>query len=170
MRKKTTIILINLLLIVSSNLIGQVESPPTSISNQVFLEVGGLGVYGSVNYERFILKNKNVGVRAGLSTYNFVDFNGNFNPDLVLPYGVSYFKGNRYKLEVGIGQTVTSVVTIDEESWGPKRTYRVHGNFTIGFRYQKKEKGLIFRCAYSPMIQDYSKYKNWALISIGYGF
>ena len=139
-------------------------------NNQLFLEFGGNGIYGSLNYERLILKKKQIGVKGGVSTYNMIDFEGNLNPDLIIPYGVSFLKGKNLKFEFGVGQTITSVVTLNTDQWEKERVYRVHGNFLVGIRYQKQTKGLVFRGGYSPIIQDYLTYKHWAYISVGYGF
>lgn len=78
--------------------------------NIVFIEAGGLGGYGSINYERlFYTKMKtDFLARIGLSTFNIYDFTNNINPDLLVPLIITGMNGCNHKLEYGIGITITN--------------------------------------------------------------
>lgn len=52
--------------------------------NASYIEVGGAGLFGSVNYERQLGKKPGVSLRAGLGYYSE---NGNF---LTIPLGINY--------------------------------------------------------------------------------
>ncbi len=142
------------------------------VKNVVYLQAFGIGGFGSLNYERIIYRQKdfNLGARIGISTYHIYDFTNTFNPDLIFPIALNGHYGKTHKIEFGIGQTIVSIVHIVNSDLKPRRDANIHANFTLGYRYQKKEGGLFFRCAYTPMIQEYSRYRHWGGISIGYAF
>lgn len=60
--------------------------------NAIFLEAGGLGGYGSINYEKLILhKNPFMStIRVGISTYHILDFTNKFNRDTSINYRIRY--------------------------------------------------------------------------------
>jgi len=140
--------------------------------NIIHIEAAGVGGYGSINYERIIpIKSKfKIGARVGLSTYNLKDFTNKFNPDLILPIAITGLFGYNHKLEFGVGQTLSNVVRASPTNWEPERKTNLHGNFTIGYRYQKDEGGIMLRCSYSPIIEFYKYFRNWGAVGIGYAF
>jgi len=142
------------------------------IKNVLYLEIGGLGSYGSLNYERviFIKANTKIAGRIGLGTYSIMDYTSSFNPDLFIPVIINGLFGKNHKIEIGVGQTISNTVQANHSNWEPERKTNLHANFTVGYRYQKNTEGIIFRCSYTPIIEFYKYYRHWAGVSIGYAF
>lgn len=140
--------------------------------NIIYIEAAGIGGYGSLNYERVVLKKIDLllCIRVGLSTYNLRDYTTRFNPDILIPIAINGLYGNNHKIEIGIGQMISNIVYANHSNWKPERETNIHANFTIGYRFQKEKGGLIFRCNYSPIIEFYKYYRHWGGISIGYAF
>jgi hypothetical protein len=144
----------------------------TSKKNSIYIELLGIGGYGSLNFQREFIQVKKVkiGFRLGLSTYNITDFTTQFNPDIIIPFAIHAQYGNKNNIELGLGQVITNIVETNPISFTPERTTAIHANFTIGYRYQKPEGGFIFRINYSPIIESYQAYKHWGGLSFGYAF
>jgi hypothetical protein len=141
-------------------------------SNSVYLEIGGIGGFGSVNYERKILEKQSyrLNTRAGISTYHLKDFSGKFNPDLIIPLGVNAVFGEKHGLELGLNQIIASVILTNLDNFMPYRSTTLNASAAIGYRYQKSETGILIRVLYSPIYERYSYFNHWAGISLGYGF
>ena len=140
--------------------------------NRLYLEAGGYGGYGSLNYERIIrVKSKlKVGLRIGLSTYNLKDYTNKLNPDVIIPLGVSGFYGSNHKVEFGIGQTITNFIRFNNSTWKSERKTNLHTSFTIGYRFQTQNGRLIVGCRYTPLIEYYKYFRHWGGVSIGFAF
>jgi hypothetical protein len=70
--------------------------------NDIYLEAGGAGLFGSVNYERQLTKEPGLGVRIGIGFYSENAFY------LSIPVGINYlFKLNNDKsfIDAGLGAT-----------------------------------------------------------------
>lgn len=154
----------------------QIETQ-NSVRNVIYLEALGIGGYGSINYERMLLHKKsklstklNIGLRLGLSTLHIRDFEHNFNPDIIVPVSVNAFYGKTHHIEVGFGQTISNVVQANSTTFSVERKTTLNSNVTAGYRYQKNERGAIFRLNYSPIISSNKVFTNWFGVSIGYGF
>ncbi len=169
--KNKLYLIILLSLILNYEAVSKVDTIPLS-RNSIYLEIVGIGGYGSLNYERIVFKTNwfKFGLRAGLSTYNISDYTSKFNPDIIIPLSVNGLYGNNHKLEFGIGQTISNIVQANPSNWKTERLTNIHANFTIGYRYQKKQGGVIFRCSYTPIIELYKHFRHWGGISIGYAF
>lgn len=171
MMKINLIYIIILLLFVNFEAKSQLDTNQIS-QNTLYLEAGGIGGYGSLNYERIIpvKVNLKIGARIGISTYNITDYTTKFNPDIIIPIAINGLYGNNHKIEFGFGQIMSSIIQTDLSNWKPDRKINLHANFTIGYRYQKDKRGIMFRCSYTPVIEFYKFYRHWAGISIGYAF
>ncbi len=163
--------IILLLLLINDEVKSQLDLDNIS-KNLLYLEVGGIGGYGSLNYERIILiKEKlKIGARIGLSTYNVTDFRTKFNPDVIIPIGINGLYGNSHKIMVGFGQTISNIVSVNPSNWRTQRKTNLHLNFSLGYRYQKNEGGMMFGISYTPMVEFYKSYRHWVGISVGYMF
>lgn len=160
-----------MLIIISHEAFSQKD--PTNIArNLLCLEVGGVGGYGSVNYERVVFSKKNLmfGMRLGISTYHIKDYTNKFNPDILIPLSINGYYGKNHKIELGIGQTFASIVHADIIDFKPTRITNFNTDFSIGYRYQKSTGGIVFRCAYTPIIDFNSYFRHWAGVSFGYSF
>ena len=169
--KNNFIYIIIFLLFVNFESKSQLDTNQMS-QNTFYLEAGGIGGYGSFNYERIIPVKVNLkaGVTIGISTYKLTDYTTKFNPDIIIPISINGLYGNNHKIEFGVGQTMSSIIQIDHSNLKPIRIFNLHGNFKIGYRYQKDKGGIMFRCSYTPIIEFYRRYRHWAGISIGYAF
>jgi hypothetical protein len=159
------------ILLIAQLAVAQVDSTHTA-SNSIYLEAGGAGGYGSLNYENVCYRKKNilVALRIGVGIYHLNDYTTTFNPDILIPLAINSCFGKNHKLELGVGQTLATIVRARETDFKPKRVLNFHSNFSIGYRYQKKTSGLFFRCAYTPIIEFNRYFRHWAGISIGYSF
>lgn len=133
--------------------------------NTIYLEAGGNGLFGSVNYERQLAKEPGFGVRAGVGFYTENAFY------LTIPVGINYlFKlnNNNSFIEGGLGVTFARV------NGNLSSNYYSRGdgfnNFipSIGYRKQT-EKNLMFRFSLTPVINNYG-FVPWAGLSFGKGF
>lgn len=70
--------------------------------NNIYLEAGGNGLFGSINYERQFTKQPGFGVRIGIGFYTDAGFY------LTIPVGIDYLfklKNNRSFIDAGMGAT-----------------------------------------------------------------
>lgn len=170
--KNNLLWLFGILLFANQIAMSQENGTQTS-RNVVSLEIGGIGGYGSLNYERIILVQQqlNISFRVGISTYNIKDFTNQFNPDIIIPMSVYGFYGKNHKLVFGVGRTKTYVVEADYmNDWKAQRVIKRHTNVTLGYRWQKNEGGVIFGLYYSPTKEMYRTYRRWAGLVVGYAF
>ena len=144
----------------------------------------GVGLLGSLNYERMVMDN--VAARVGISSYSgtisesVITEDGTptgFVADVdfsIMPIiaGASYLMGNKWKLEVGGGISYWMVngrvsfgdFDSDEEDVSLLTFYGVGG-----FRYQNPEGGITFRLGLNYlMIEDIGI--PFPHLSLGYGF
>lgn len=141
-------------------------------ANSIFIQVLGKAGYGSVNYERLFLPEQNVspGIRIGLGGYNMRDFTGALNPDLIMPVSVVAFYGSPHAAEVSAGMIFSSIVQVSQGVWKPERVYRSSASIGIGYRYMKKEGGVMLGIVYNPVLEFYERLVHWGGISVGFSF
>jgi hypothetical protein len=144
----------------------------TKTKNIVFAEVAGAGGFGSVNYERELIQRGNFksSLRGGLGAYHVTDYEMKFNPDLLIPLTMYFYYGTIHHIDLGFGQTISSMMYLDYETMGKKRTYHLHTNLSIGYRYQKSSGGLFLKINYTPFFEFNENYTHWGSASIGYAF
>ncbi|OFZ63405.1 MAG: hypothetical protein A3D92_08940 [Bacteroidetes bacterium RIFCSPHIGHO2_02_FULL_44_7] len=137
----------------------------------IYVEAGGYGGLGSINYERISYRKQlfQLGPRIGVGFNRFMDYRNKFNPDVSIPFGVNFCYGTKWKAEIGLGTTFSSVVHVGPDL-EPERISQVHGNASIGFRYQKTEGGLLIRAGYSPIFEKFSYLRHWPYLAIGIVF
>lgn len=163
------------LLIVNSGIAQTGSSSGDSIrttAHSIYLEIGGSGGFGSVNYQQFIFQKKELAIaaRIGISSYHLKDFQNKFNPDLLLPISFKALYGKTHKAEIGIGETFTSVIYASETNSKPKRELTTHTHFILGYLYQQPKGGIIAGIAYTPILELNRHFRHWVGISIGYSF
>lgn len=144
----------------------------------VFLELGGSGGLGSVNYEKSIRAFETqpsdnefdlvqvrdrawLCLRLGLGT-SPIDKNNGWV--IVTPIMVEFLIGQfNHKLELGAGLS-PSVTT--------KGAFFIKSPLALGYRYCPINQNIFFRLTYTPIIAwlvDF-QWQHWAGISIGYRF
>jgi len=141
-------------------------SQTTFTKNSIYLEAGGNGLFGSVNYERQLTKEPGLGVRLGVGFYVENAFY------LTIPVGINYLfelKNGKSFIDAGLGVTFTR---INGELFGDSKDPNGDnfGNFipSIGYR-RHTAKNVMWRISLSPIINNYGVYP-WLGLSIGKQF
>ena len=138
-------------------------------ASQVYLELGGLGLAYTVNYDSRLTKQEDgPGFRVGIGALPFGDGNG--GGYVAVPAQINYLLGkNGNFLELGAGASFISVSGLFQNVESG-----VVANTTIGYRkVSVGKKGLTWRIAFNPFIGDLvpnGGFYPWAGISIGYRF
>jgi len=169
--------IISVITLVSSLLAGSSATGQTNKDslkrNAVYIELLGQGVLYSVNYDYRI--KENIALRAGLTTYG-INFFSKTNVT-GFPMMLNYLSGKRKgHFEAGIGFMPLLAVTEENAGWfswedDQKKESAVGfiGNINLGYRYQPRTGGFIFRINFTPLI---FQEQLWPFggISFGYGF
>jgi hypothetical protein len=145
----------------------------TFLKHSIIIDIGGIGGYGSLNYERIFFSQKDffLSGKTGLSFYRFKDFERKINPDLLFPINIQ--GGLRYKSHhaiLGIGQTISSIVKASNNFNSKTRRNSMSANLTIAYRFQKKGKPYSVQISYNPLFEHYTRFRNWGSLNFGYSF
>lgn len=160
------LLFISLLLFASCN--EEIKAQEHEKRGHLYLEAGGAAGYGSLNYEHFLYKKGifQTSFRAGISSIHLLDFREKFNPDFCIPLSFHCIFGRSHAFELGIGNTlVNTVIAVDYSTAG--RVSNNHASFGVLYRYSMKSVPLVFRIGYTPLLEHYSSWRNWAALSIG---
>jgi hypothetical protein len=146
--------------------------------NTIYIEIGGQGIIGSLNYDKLFRVKKKVktSFSCGLTTFGNYTAN-NYDEYWGIPLSYNFLFGKRNShLELGIGFTVFAEVYLDEYTYVTtpyplSPTYfQGHGFYTnqvdfatyltpkIGYRFQKPNGGFFFRVAFTPLINFANRY------------
>ena len=134
--------------------------------NDVYLEAGGNGLFGSVNYERQLNKQPGMGVRIGVGFYSENAFY------VTIPAGINYLfalKNNASFIDAGLGLTWTR---IDGNVFGSDKNSNGNHfvNFVPSLGYRKHTaKDLMWRISITPVANKYT-FVPWLGISLGKRF
>jgi hypothetical protein len=119
--------------------------------NTFFLELGGNGMFYSLNYDRILLDRPTWKIAARIGGMYFPGLGESNRHMIGLPLEISYLKGrNNHHLEVGLG--FTSVYDTYPLAETQLRELAVMGVGRIGYRYQKREGGLFFKTGFTPLL------------------
>lgn len=146
-------------------------TPNTTFNNNIFLELLGNGGYASVNYEHKIFQRYRIALypSIGISTFKIKDFTGYVNPDLIIPVGLRmYYGSDKHLLVFGLGQTFSSKVQLNDETFEPKRSYDLSASLVLGYRMNLNRVNL--QLAYTPILENYDHYIHWIGFAVGYRF
>jgi len=124
--------------------------------NDAYLEFGGPGIFGSINYERQLFPTPSLGIRLGLG------FSPSAKVGPAFPIGLNYLLNiskNRSFLDMGI--TLTPIIGLDNThiAYLP----------SIGFRRHTTQHWM-FRMSYTPIINQEIGFFPWMSICIGKRF
>lgn len=127
----------------------------------IYLELGGSGGFGSLNYENLFLKKQKADLvwRLGLSIAPIDKNNG---MGIVFPLMIHSLIGkNSHKLDLGLGQGIT---------FSTKGKFFALTTAAIGYRYQSSTSKWFYRFTYTPLISYLVDFQiqQWAGISIGF--
>ena len=134
--------------------------------NDIYLEAGGNGLFGSVNYERQLTKQPGLGFRFGVGFYSENAFY------LTIPVGINYLfklKNDKSFIDAGIGATWTR---IDGNLFGDSKNSNGDHfvNFVPSLGYRRHtDKNLMWRISVTPIANKYGLVP-WLGLSIGKGF
>ena len=132
----------------------QVEQPLQK--NTLFLELGGNGMFYSLNYDRILLDRSPWKLSGRMGGMYFPGL-GEANRHLIgLPLEISYLRGkNNHHLEIGFGFTpiydTYPGINYQGEDY-QRQDLAVMGVARIGYRYQKREGGLFFKTGFTPLL------------------
>lgn len=138
---------------------------PDFSRNSVYLEILGQGGIYSLNYDR--LFSEYFGGRIGFSAFTSI-FESSF---LLVPITANYLVGSKnHHLELGAGVVFGSIDFNDSES--DAKGSALIETATIGYRYQPKQDGFLFRIGFTPLIRLGSDgdFLPWGGLSVGYSF
>lgn len=128
------------------------QAPPEPVRrNTFFLELGGNGMFYSLNYDRILL-NRESWKLAGRVGAMYVPPLGGGNRQMVGgPVEISYLRGRgKHFLELGLGATV--VYDTYRVSSYRIRDLAMMAVARIGYRYQKPEGGFFYKVGFTPML------------------
>jgi hypothetical protein len=140
--------------------------------NAFYSEVGGQGVYFTLNYDRRITyTTSGFGFRVGLG------YDVSFDPtSMSIPVGVYYMAGAEGNFfEVGAGATYVNITNVPpgqrvdfaNKSWYGDQKF-LFGTLTVGYRHQPRESHLNFRTGLTPMFGRTAMLIPY--LSVGYNF
>jgi len=137
----------------------------------IILEAAGIGSYGSLNYERNIFEKKSIrfNTSIGLSTLSVIDFYDKFNPDIIIPIkGMILWNWKTHHLVIGIGQTLSSFPRVNSPNFETKRRNTISASALLGYRWQNPKKRFFIQATYSPIWQQYKRFRHWGGLSFGF--
>jgi hypothetical protein len=132
--------------------------------NDIYLEAGGNGLFGSVNYERQLTKELGLGVRIGVGFYSEKAFY------LTLPVGINYLfklKSERSFIDAGFGVTWSRIDT-DLFAKSDKGDHFVYFVPSIGYRRHTLN-NVMWRFSVTPFVYKYGLVP-WIGVSVGKRF
>ncbi|OJJ19232.1 hypothetical protein BKI52_20690 [marine bacterium AO1-C] len=146
--------------------------------NSFFLEGGGNGIYGSVNYDKVINYNAfALSLRIGAGVYpSDTQNDNNIYPIIPLEINTLWGRKNHF-IEGGLGVSTLFLYPINSQE---NFRYLFLGFARIGYRLQK-DNGMFLRIAFTPVLFDLAanetsdavrgfQFVPWAGISIGESF
>jgi len=155
-----------ILVLVTSIILLSSYGQTTFKRNDIYLEAGGNGLFGSLNYERQLTSQPGIGIRLGVGFYSEKAFY------LTIPVGINYLfelKDNKSFIDAGLGATWTR---IDGNLFGnSKNSNGEHFvNFvpSIGFRKHSNQ-NLMWRISLTP-VANKNVLIPWLGLSIGKRF
>ena len=132
--------------------------------NTIYVEVGGLGYYYTINYEATLqsISRRTLNMRLGAGFISDVEKNTKATK-ISLPILLNLGFGETNQLEIGAG--ITYRIFIENE---------IIPSASIGFRHQKSLGGFMYRIAFTPTIEtddsNYEIIRFWGGISVGFAF
>ncbi len=120
---------------------------PHSLKNSIELELFGHGLFYSLNYERLILNFKKFKTLGQIGIAYYPEHAGII--PLWVPMSINQLISfDSHHIELGIGHVI--------HNDGDKSNYEAFGSFKVGYRYQKPGSRLLFKIAFTPLIDYWS--------------
>lgn len=124
--------------------------------NNIYFELGGNGLFLSMNYERPIIKEANIYGHLGLGMYGI-------QPTyLTVPFGINYLlklKGPDNFIEFGIGATYTKAIVklfaiVETEENTPTKVCYLNFVPSISYRWYTKKK-FMYKIGVTPIFNQF---------------
>ena len=157
------------------DLLNTIERPTGR--NAVFLEVGGNGLAGSLNYERIFPLTGNPMMAVRLGGLYWPAF---YSHIISVPAEITFINGQRnLKFEFGFGLTYLETISRERPYDGVfvEEMKALIPVFRLGARYQMPRKPLFMRAGFTPYLftdksrnEDELLFMPWAGLSVGYSF
>ena len=159
--------------ILASNTVSSQNQTSTKFQNKnsAQLELGGYGLFYSINYERILLNSDNFKTASQLGISYYPPTTG--VRDLWIPFGINEILSiGKHHIEAGLGYTLIREAARDQENnplywfWSGVITGR------FGYRFQKPNGRFIFRVAFTPLVEYGSslQFHPSAGVAVGYSF
>jgi hypothetical protein len=166
-------ILISLLCIVAFHPVFCQDNSSSRFQNQnsFQLDLGGHGLFYSVNYERILLNGNKFKTASQLGISYYPAATG--IRDIWMPLGVNEILSfGKHHIEAGLGYIVIREATRNLEDNPDDWFWSGLMSGRIGYRYQKSGGRLILRASFTPMIEHGTAHEFHPSggISIGYSF
>ena len=128
----------------------------TITPNVIYFQLGGNGLFTSINYERQITRSPRFGTHVGAGIY------GAMPSYLTIPFGVNYlfkFKNTMSSIDLGLGLTYTKAdvslyVLVDRRPPVLPNDKYINVVPSIGYRKQTR-KNIMYRFSLTPIINQY---------------
>jgi len=129
----------------------------------IYLELGGSGGLGSLNYEKKMGLLGGQGIISYSAGFSLTPIDKNNGTVLIFPLLLHTTMGKTHKAELAIGQSF-SITT--------KGQFFLKTPLFLGYRYHKEDNPFLFRAGYSPIINNITQFsvQHWGGISFGYAF
>ncbi len=173
-----------LLIIFSNSINAQTTSkfPESKPRQNVYVELGGNGLAFSGVYETRLRKSADgIGVKLGLGGYT-----NDYEKVITVPVGLNWLltKDNKHFFEMGLGATFLHFDNKDYWGWpAPQDPYPLNiaglnvtaknsvvGNFTMGYRRQPADGGIMWGVAVTPHLNNNGFWPVWFGVKFGYSF
>jgi hypothetical protein len=133
----------------------------TGKGQHLFLEFGGNGGLGSLNFEKRFLQKEKLALNWRLG-FSLAPIDRNNGTGIVLPVMVNglYGRGPHFaELGLGEGFTVTT-----------RGAFFLRATGNLSYRYQHPDKRITFRAGYTPIVSHIFtfQWQHWAGVSVGY--
>ena len=139
--------------------------------NSFQLDLGGHGLFYSVNYERILINGNRFKTASQLGISYYPASTG--IRDIWMPIGVNEILSfGKHHIEAGLGYIVIREATRDPENNPDEWFWSGIMSGRIGYRYQKPGGRLILRAAFTPFMEHGSAHEFHPSggISVGYSF
>lgn len=159
-----------LLLFIIFNSLSKINAQSITKLNTAYFELGGNGLFISINYERQLLEKTPITLHVGAGIYGLA------NPHLTIPFGVKYlygFKNNKSFLDLGFAATYSkadvALYAIIEHR-DPNYNNTNYWNYipSVGYR-QITKKNLMLRISFAPVL-NHNDFLPFLGFSIGKNF
>ncbi|MFC2113807.1 hypothetical protein ACFLRI_00505 [Bacteroidota bacterium] len=162
------------------NTYSQINKNLNTKKNLAYIELGGVGSLGSINYERLMMSDSKQKLlfRVGMMYMPLYIKEITFEGTPIIPIGLYYLYGSKHNIEFGANSAIG--YTFDKS--GIDKGFRYVTTTSLGYRfYDNSKNGLsaglayLLGLSYYKENEDYfhaydSRIQHWFKLSIGYVF